>query len=330
MTFLGLLASAFFWIPAIKDSSLMQYSTVFGFIDHFPTIKQLITPYFGYGASVPGPYDGMSFFVGTLNLALIVLGIFLLIFYWKRYLNKQKAIMIWSIVVVFLSVFMMNHRSSFIWSNVPYIAYFQFPWRFLSMMTLATSLLIISLDVLAKKKYIALLIIALAIILNFSYFRPNEQLGREDDYYINRYIPAPIASDEYKKLEEEYLRLPINTKMRPSENHDLIKLFDGEILNIENLNSLDTKVEYQSEAATSLEYRKYYFPGWEVKVDGQKVNIDTAEPYGNIFVDLPKGRHVVTIYYSETTINIILDIISLMTVLLLLTASIKPSVLTRK
>ena len=32
----------------------------FVFVDHFPTLRQLITPYFGYGASVPGPGDGMS------------------------------------------------------------------------------------------------------------------------------------------------------------------------------------------------------------------------------------------------------------------------------
>ena len=58
---LGLLASSYFWIPALFESRLMKYDTVFNFIDHFPTIKQLMTPYWGYGASVAGPYDGMSF-----------------------------------------------------------------------------------------------------------------------------------------------------------------------------------------------------------------------------------------------------------------------------
>ena len=47
---LGLLISVYFWLPAIVDSKLMKYETVFNFADHFPTLKQLITPYFGYGA----------------------------------------------------------------------------------------------------------------------------------------------------------------------------------------------------------------------------------------------------------------------------------------
>lgn len=48
----GLLISIYFWLPAIIESSLMKYETVFNIKDHFPTMKQLITPYFGYGSSV--------------------------------------------------------------------------------------------------------------------------------------------------------------------------------------------------------------------------------------------------------------------------------------
>jgi len=41
MMFLGgLLGSIYFWLPALLDSKLMKYETVFNFFDHFPTIKQ--------------------------------------------------------------------------------------------------------------------------------------------------------------------------------------------------------------------------------------------------------------------------------------------------
>ena len=71
---LGLVSSAFFWLPALIDSNLMKYDTVFSYFDHFPTLKQLVTPHFGYGASVPGPWDGMSFFLGTVNIGFVVIG----------------------------------------------------------------------------------------------------------------------------------------------------------------------------------------------------------------------------------------------------------------
>src|SRR3989344_3976991 len=70
---LGALVSIYFWLPALLDNAFMKYDTVFNFVDHFTTIKQLILPYWGYGASVPGPYDGISFNIGVFNLVIIVL-----------------------------------------------------------------------------------------------------------------------------------------------------------------------------------------------------------------------------------------------------------------
>ena len=86
---LGLLASSYFWIPALFESRLMKYDTVFNFIDHFPTIKQLMTPYWGYGASVAGPYDGMSFFLGFSNILVLVVGLLLVVIYVLYAKNKR-------------------------------------------------------------------------------------------------------------------------------------------------------------------------------------------------------------------------------------------------
>jgi hypothetical protein len=44
---LGALSSLYFWFPAIADSKLVKYDTVFNFVDHFPTLKQPIVPYWG-------------------------------------------------------------------------------------------------------------------------------------------------------------------------------------------------------------------------------------------------------------------------------------------
>ena len=206
---LGLSVSLYFWLPAIVESRLVKYDTVFNFADHFPTLKQLITPYFGYGASVPGPYDGMSFFLGAVNIILIV---FAFIFF--RRLNKILA---WALVVIGVSVFMMNYRSTFVWNLVPLLPYFQFPWRFLSLTTFATSILVIIFDKIKFGRAIGIIIIIAAIALNFIDFKPQDFLGRTDAYYINRYIPYPTASAEYLMTGEEYLRLPIATQVRPNK-----------------------------------------------------------------------------------------------------------------
>src|SRR3989344_6132035 len=75
---IGLLVSSYFWLPAILESSLMKYETVFNYWDHFPSLNQLVTPYFGYGASVACNYDIMSFFMGSANIAIIPFSLFVL------------------------------------------------------------------------------------------------------------------------------------------------------------------------------------------------------------------------------------------------------------
>jgi len=287
---LGLIISSFFWLPAIVESNLMKYDTVFNFKDHFPTIRQLFTPYFGYGASVAGPYDGMSFFLGLVNIILVIEAVI-------HFVRGRSKIVAWALFAFSLAIFMMNFRSSIIWDNLPLLPYFQFPWRFLSLTTFIVPVLVIAFAKHKHLNYFALAIIIAAVALNFRYFKPHDFLGRGDDYYINRYIPVPAASEEYLKTGEEYLRLPKDTKTRPD------KVSPDQGL------SASFNVDYEEE--TTLDYHKYYFPGWEVKIDGEKVDVGAGEPYGQVQFKVPKGEHLIEISFRETPLRKILDVISL-------------------
>jgi len=292
---LGLLISIYFWLPAIVESALMKYDTVFNFKDHFPTIKQLIVPYFGYGASVAGPYDGMSFFLGIVNLLLVVVGIIF-------FLKKKSLILSWALGTFLAAVFMMNYRSSFIWDSVPYLPYFQFPWRFLSLTAFVTPIFIIALNKFKYAKYLGLAVILGVILLNFRFFRPADFLGRQDAYYLNRYIPVPVASEEYLKTGEEYLRLPKATQVRPDRTSSAT-------------DAMGTSFEANFKEETTFNYEKYFFPGWEARIDGKKVEVKASDPYGQIQFIIPTGRHRVEVAFKETPFRKTLDVISLLAVL---------------
>jgi hypothetical protein len=294
---LGLLVSVYFWLPAILESSLMKYDTVFNFVDHFPTIRQLFTPHFGYGASVAGPYDGMSFFMGVVNILLILTAIVLF--------KKIKGMTVWAFMMIAVSIFMMNYRSTFLWENLPFLPYFQFPWRFLSLTTFATAILIISLDKFKFSRHVAILILVGVIALNFSYFKPQDFLGRKDDYFINRYIPVPEASEEYLKTGEEYLRLPKDTEERP-------KITSPDL-------GLGNTFEVEIDKDGLFDYYKYYFPGWEVRIDGRKVTSYPGTPFGQIQFKVPAGRHVINISFKETPLRNVLNWVSLLSLIVAVT-----------
>ncbi|MBI3485324.1 hypothetical protein HY025_00095 [Candidatus Daviesbacteria bacterium] len=308
--FLGLLSGIYFWLPALVDSGLMKYDTVFNFKDHFPTLLQLFKPYWGYGASVPGPYDGMSFFIGISNLILFASGIILLFFYLKKYSTLQKIILVWSIISFLMAGLMMNYRSTFIWDNLPLLPYFQFPWRFLIITTFVTPIFIITLEEIKFNQFIGIFLIVLTILLSFNIFRPHDFLGRMDDYFLKRYIPTPIANKKYLEIQEEYLRLPLNTLYRPSKNYPLLNQQYPIIQNLKADADLNSQFKTISSQSLTISYNKYLFPGWKVLVDNKNVPISPGSPFGQITFKVPSGAHKISIFFAETQLKILLDLIS--------------------
>ncbi len=310
---LGLSLSSYFWLPAIVESKLMKYDTVFNFYDHYPTLKQFITPYWGYGASVPGPYDTMSFYLGFFQIALFLVSTVYFLLKFKKIDREVKTVFLWSLTVVFMSIFMMNHRSSFLWENLPLIGYFQFPWRFIAMLVLFIPLLIVLFKNLSiKKSLMALIVFApLIVLFNYNYFKYSEYLGRNDDYYINRYIPFPYASSEYLKTGEEYLRMPLSQKQRPTKNYPRAYTLDENVnIEINEINSLDAVIYTYSDKPFILNYSKYYFPGWQVKINGQIVKATSGEPYAQITVNVPAGDNKIEVYYKESPFRMIFNLVS--------------------
>ena len=315
MMFLGgLLGSIYFWLPALLDSKLMKYETVFNFFDHFPTIKQLLTPYWGYGASVPGNYDGISFFIGEINLIVLAIIVVFLIFRFSKLSIRIKQILIWSLCLIIVSGIMMNFRSTWLWQHLPLIAYFQFPWRFLLMVVFGTALVVAGFQYFKYLKIWAILIIVVAIGLNISRFKPHDFLNRTDNYYLNRYIPIPTPSQEYLSLKEEYLRLPKASEIRPTQNYDRVYPKNNAIKDVRLINNLDARIIVETDSEIVLNYNKYYFPGWRGTIDGKKLVLVAGSPYGQIQFLVPSGKHEIVIKYRETGFNIFLDLISLLTI----------------
>lgn len=310
MFFLGFSISIYFWLPALLESSLLKYDTVFNFFDHFPTVRQLVTPYWGYGGSVPGEGDGISFFLGGANLLVLVLAGLLLIFKWQAITKQNKLLMIWALSGLAAAIFLMNYRSTFVWNNLPLLPYFQFPWRFLILVTFFIPLLVVIFEKFKHEKTLILLIMALIIFPTWTFFRPEHYLRREDDYYLNRYIPTPSASSEYLKIREEYLRLPKAAEIRPNKNFPLLFPDDG-IKKVDKLNDLKVVFEFESDKGRLINLNKYYFPGWQAKIDGKTVEIFAGKPFGQVSIFVPAGSHEARVYFQETSFRNFLNFASL-------------------
>jgi len=312
---LGLGISCFWWFPAATERNLLASQTPFNYKDHFPFIRQLIYSPWRYGASNPGIGDDISFQLGGVNWFLVATSFLALV---KIRDKKKGGLILFFLLGLFVSLFFMNIRSSFLWDIFPLSSYIQFPWRLLMLTTFFTSSLAIWISSRFKRFFWLSLGIG-TILINISYFRPSEYFNPDDDYFLNRFFAnrstfgrTSRASQLYKNYSEDYLLLPKWTQKRPdSLPKSKITSREGEIA-LKEISAVRYHAEVLAKKDNTLfEVHIYDFPGWELKVDGRLFPRLTLEPHGNFGFVLDKGKHEVEIEWKETKLRRGADLLSL-------------------
>jgi len=321
--FLSFLLSSFYLLPALLEKKYMQTGTPFNPIDHFPFIKQLIIPYWGYGASVWGPTDQLSFQIGVINL-LIVLFVCLMIIFSKF---KYKSLAFGLLIVFFSSVVMMNIRSLPIWQLIPIASYVQFPWRFLIITTFTTSLLsgFISLHPKNNLKNVPLFLAALSILFTYSYFAPHKVQKVDDNYYLNRFFinqnsqnNPNLLSAVYQYNSEDYLPLTIWTSVRPNSLLAKVETSPDTIISeYKEISAINYQFNLDSVKVSTVFINNYYFPGWQAYIDSKPVKTSPSGPLGRIGFQVPNGQHQIFLKFENTPIRQYSNLISLLTFIIL-------------
>ena len=319
---LALSASSYFWLPAFIEKSNLVSQTPFNYRDHFPFIKQLIFPSWGYGASHPGIYDDLSFQIGIVNLILISVTTLTLLMS-----KKNRFLKIFILFSLAGFMFLMNIRSSFVWNILPLADYIQFPWRLLLFTTFLSSSLLMFIN--AKTKIVKTFLVILgmfSISQSFFYFKPSEYFNPTDDYYLKRFLPnisvsgkSEILSSEYLNYSEDYLLLPMWVDRRANFLPDEKFTSNTVTINeIKELNSVKYLMKISGEEEGSISFNNYYYPGWKIFVDGQEKDIGIDKPYGNISFRILKGEKEVMALWSETNFRKVVDLISLCGILVII------------
>lgn len=304
----GLIASMYFWLPALVDKPLMVENAIFNFRDHFPFIKQLLLPSWGYGASVWGPTDEISFQIGLINIALWALSaVAMLYVVMKKQRTQAPGMLLW--LAVGGCIYMMNIRSAWIWDAVPLMNYFQFPWRWLWLVVfLVSGVAGWSLSLLPERvqKILAVLVICGVVALNWNYFVPNGVREISDEAIIHRFFavnpmgPQLPQSEEYATLQEEYLRLPRSVEIRPTTySFERVRALNPETKVSGVHNYMDAYTFQVEGPGDVVDLDVYAFPGWRATIDGEKRDITPGKPFGQIQISVPSGTHQVSITYGQ-------------------------------
>lgn len=295
----GGLLSMSFWLPMLIEESYTKYAaSYFGSESYKTNLLSILQ--LGGVAKIPWGFKPPILGIGMfISICVSVVGLFFI---------KNKSKVYRSMIIGCLaSLFLSSNISNFLWDHINFLKMLQFPWRFLAGATVAGIFAIgIFLSRLSNKLAVlfATVLIGLAF-LNSSYFRPVKY------NYIAVYTADDICSTT--TWAQEYLPkwVPMCLPRPKKSQIPLVWSSSSHITDVQETN-YGRKIMFQTVSSSSAQVavRRYYFPGWEVKINGSLVESKPVGKYGLITFTLPKGVSQVQVTWQGSLIENISNIVS--------------------
>ncbi len=289
------------WVRASYDYAL-----------HFVFPFQLLSSFWGYGAAGPGPVDGMSFQLGAVPVILSLVATVSV--FWRP--ARERALTLFFACATVLVVFLMLPVSAPIWKMMPIAALVQFPWRLLALTTVAMAILSGLAIPRAPDSNLDPRILVLSLVAILGSYA----------YTLPEYTSVPAGADGRQlilEFEAEYpdmigmtawtQEMPTTSPLVPQyrSGDDLVTaeaLAPGATVEQVRAGGASDRVYVRSEEGTVLLFYTYYFPGWRVYVDGERLPEERLRPegvYGLLAVDIPAGEHDVLLRWGDTPLRLV-------------------------
>lgn len=322
---IGLLLAATIWLPSVVEapethSELLTVGPL-KYSNHYVAPAQFFSTAWGYGASVPGDQDGMSFALGWA--LLLVAGIAAIAIArqegeeWRRWLAFFAG-------ATFVLCFLMTQRAHAVWDAIPQLQYVAFPWRLLAPATFSLALLTgaialaIERQPRARRGVAYAAAIALVVGSGLPHAKPLSYLSLDEQLWTPRDIAQyNVVAATFDTFEPRWVQV------RPTHTGGRIGVSRGSITATIGERRPDRFVA-QVHAATysDLELPLAYFPGWHVRVDGVEQPVDTPTAMGRMRITVAPGDHRIDATFERTPVRWIGDLASLAALAVLIAAGV--------
>lgn len=320
---LGLGVAAYFWLPVILERDAVNLNTLIGtgdnydFRTHFLSWREMLafSMRLDWGATQPA----FRFNLGLAQWVLGGLGMLLLA------LRRVKQVAYLSFFALALAglIFLMLPISQFVWEAIPFLPYFQFPWRLLgaaaAMLAILAGAGVAALSDAEERgrwragEVLAVLGVGLPMVLALPLTQPApwddfgpvftarlseiEQKGRWlGTTSTADYVPATV--DQIPKRNGSVVAPLYNDQ--PPDRVNWVTIPDGAEMTVERVNPLFARYLVATPKKFRLRLFLFDFPGWQVRIDGQPVETELGRPEGFIVIPVPEGQHTVEVEFGST------------------------------
>lgn len=332
---LGFGLAAFYFFPAIAEKKLLINPGFDNYKTHLVHLKQLIYSPWGYGFSMPDPQpDGMSFQIGIVQWLLVGLSLPLVTYSLFKRSVKTEYLKVANLFIIAFAVciFLLTPISDPVWARIVHIVLVYFPWRLISVAALSASSLAGFVYIWLVKNFKSKLILigffsfilSVAVYTNRNHIKVNQYVNLQDEEIwqdqstansFDEYLPKWADGDYFSQTQVENVNFIINKSYPHSR---------GRVISFHQPRSTEfnTEIEVLSDQAM-VRLNRLYYPGWQVFVNGQPVEIEYLGQQGAIGVALPKGKYQIRAVFKETPFRLMANYLSLIAWLVLAVGVIK-------
>ena len=321
-TVLAYALTAYLSFPAIGEKGLIQLEGLLyvSHADHFPSLKDIMPNrvIHIYGIIFPESPE-YAYKMGLVQVALGGLGALVALLFFRRFSFRARGEAVISVFVFCVAFWFTRPVSLWAWDNIPLLPFAQFPWRFLLLMALPTSVLTGFLVDVFKERWqpaVAAVLIVFTLLTNTLGLRPimaNTVEGEIDEAEATRFelmyhLLGTTVAGEY---------VPTWVKDKPFVSPEALAIvLGGESPDVhvpssdpriqvsrlvKNTNNQVFKVNAPSEGRIVL--NTAYFPGWRAELNGRPIDHEITNPEGLIALRVPPGEQWVEIIFENTPIR---------------------------
>ncbi|MGB4870299.1 MAG: hypothetical protein WBP47_09620 [Candidatus Promineifilaceae bacterium] len=315
---LGGLLVAFYWLPAFAEVRFVQadrsISQGYAYQSNFLSLADMLRwPTMPADPALVNPPV-----VRALPVVGLVWAGLLLALSWRRMARKERETAAAWTAVLLLCVWLITPGSVFVWDNFPLLRLTFYPWRLLSMASLATAVLAaLALKEIVngqakREQFLAFLLTVLVLTASIPWlYPPRHDLPESIDLALaldDELPPSLIGTTTLGEfLPQAVAELPPQQPAKDTliaeDNPDRLQPMDGLTWTRQQDNPLAARYLIQAARPLTVTYGQFAFPGWRAAVDGQLVPIVPSVPYGLMTAVVPEGTHELAFTFGATPVR---------------------------
>ena len=295
--------SAFYWLPVVFEMKYLSYfENPVNVWDHFVSPFQWFISTWGFGLSVPGPDDGMSFQIGPALLGVVAAGGCTIT--WLPPQLRRSGLLL--LILGTFGLFMTTEYASVLYEVVYPLRLIQFPWRFLGPATLflvAFAGFLSANSLFLRRSWarwgLFALILAVSVSLSSEHraVRLQEAIDLDaleaETVRLNQVGGRGVALEFLPKWATFDPNGFVNSPLWIAPRHYAERISELAVKG----SRMQFRIDAESQAHIIIPW--YYFPGWRAQAGDVSIPV-VPDANGFVSFALPPGAYQVSVWFGST------------------------------